>query len=352
MYNLFAERFKSARMLNGMSLQDLADKLNNKVSRQALHKYEKGEVIPDSEMIAYLCEALNVKPDYFFRETKVELGELEFRKLKRLPVKEQHKIIEHTKDVLSRYLELEEIIGIETKFVNPLKGWATISSFEDVEKASVAVRKDWKLGSDPIYNTLELLEDNHIKVVEVKSEDSFDGMQTWVNGNVPVIAINISRLKSTDRIRFTVLHELGHLLMPLEGVAEAQKERFCHQFAAAMLFPKDTAEKELGATRKKLFVQELGALKQQYGISIQALVYRAKDLGIISETYVRQFMFLMVHNNWKVIEPIQYTGVEESQRFNQLLFRALAEDLISMNKAAVLNNQSLIEFRKQIMVVG
>ena len=63
-------------------------------------------------------------------------------------------------------------------------------------------------------------------------------------------------------------------------------------------------------------------------------------------------MFLMVHNNWKAIEPIQYTGVEESQRFNQLLFRALAEDLISMNKAAVLNNQSLIEFRKQIMVVG
>ena len=352
MNQLFAERFKSARLLNGLSLQDLADKLNTKISRQSLHKYEKGEVIPDSEMIGYLCEALNVKPDFFFRETKVELGVVEFRKLQKLPSKEQNKVIEITRDILARYLELEEIIGIETKFNNPLKGLKTISSLEDVEEASIRVREEWDLGLDPISNTIELLEDNHIKVVVVNSEDAFDGLQTWVNGNIPVIAINRSHLKSTDRIRFTVLHELGHLLMPLEGLEEKIKERYCHQFAAAMLFPKDTAEKELGATRKKLFVQELGALKQQYGISIQALVYRAKDLGIISETYVRQFMFLMVHNNWKAIEPIQYTGVEESQRFNQLLFRALAEDLISMNKAAVLNNQSLIEFRKQIMVVG
>ncbi len=352
MNELFAERFKSARMLNGMSLQDLANKLTTKISRQALHKYERGEVIPDSEMLIHLCEALNVRPDYFFRDTKVELSVPEFRKLKRLPVKEQHRIMEHTKDVLARYLELEEIIGIETKFTNPLEDWDVISSFEDIEKASIKVRKAWKLGSDPIYNTLELLEDNHIKVVTINSEDSFDGMQTWVNNNVPVIAINIARLKSTDRIRFTVLHELGHLLLPLSGVAEAQKERFCHQFAAAMLIPRETAEKELGKHRKKLFVQELGALKQQYGISIQALVYRARDLGIISDTYVKQFMYLMVHNQWKVIEPIQYTGVEESHRFNQLLFRALAEDLISMSKAAVLNNQSLIDFRKQIMVVG
>ena len=98
-------------------------------------------------------------------------------------------------------------------------------------------------------------------------------------------------------------------------------------------------------------MQELGELKKQYGISIQALAYRAKDLGIISESYVKQFMFLMVHNQWKINEPIQYTGLEASNRFTQLLFRALAEDQISMNKAAVLNNQSLSEFRKQIMVV-
>ncbi|GAB1473163.1 hypothetical protein MASR2M69_06040 [Bacteroidota bacterium] len=79
MNKIFSERFKSARILNGFSLQDLADKLGNKISRQALHKYEKGDVIPDSEMISHLSKALNVRPDFFFRDTKIELGDLEFR---------------------------------------------------------------------------------------------------------------------------------------------------------------------------------------------------------------------------------------------------------------------------------
>jgi Zn-dependent peptidase ImmA (M78 family)/transcriptional regulator with XRE-family HTH domain len=351
MKQLFAERLKSARMLNGFSLQDLENKINKKVTRQSLHKFEKGELIPDSEMLSYLCEALNVKADYFTRDTKIEFGELEFRKLKKLPVKEQQKIIEKSKDILSRYIELEEIIGIPTNFDNPLKGWSVIHSFDDVEKAALEVRSIWQLGNDPISNGIELLEDNHIKVITIESDNSFDGMQTWVNNTIPVIVLNRSNLKSDDRLRFTLFHELGHTLMNLEGLQDNTKEKYCHQFAASMLFPEAAAKKELGEKRNKLYIQELGEIKKQYGISIQAIMYRAKDLGIVTESYLRQFMYIMGHNQWKVNEPVQYIGSESSNRFNQLLFRALAEDLISMNKAAVLNNQSLLEFRKQIMIV-
>jgi Zn-dependent peptidase ImmA (M78 family)/transcriptional regulator with XRE-family HTH domain len=352
MNKLFSERFKSARILNGLSLQDLTDALGNKISRQALHKYEKGEVIPDSEMISHLSKALHVQPDFFFRDTKIELGDLEFRKLTKLPVKEQHRIVEYTKDVLSRYLELEEILGLETNFKNPLKDFSVIFSFDDIEKAVLKVRESWNLGLDPIYNSIELLEDNHIKVILVKSEDSFDGMQTWLNQTIPVIVINENKLKSADRIRFTVLHELGHLLLPLGNLPDKIKERYCNQFAAAMLIPKVAIQNELGISRKKLFlVQELGELKKQYGISMQALMYRCKDLNIISESHLNQLVFIVMHNGWKVVEPVQYIGREESNRFTQLLFRALAEELISINKAAVLNNQSLIDFRKQITIV-
>jgi Zn-dependent peptidase ImmA (M78 family) len=348
---LFAERFRSARLYNGFSLQDLAEKMGNRVTRQALHKYEKGEVVPDSEMLGYLAEAMGVRPDFFFRETRVEIGPVEFRKLKRLPVKEQNRIIEHTKDVLRRYLELEEIIGLEIRFKNPLAGCSVIGSFADVERAALKVREFWKLGSDPISNCIELLEDNHIKVIELESHNDFDGMQTWVNGSIPVIVINCSQMKSTDRVRFTVLHELGHLLLPLNDLPVKEKETFCHQFAAAMLIPRETAEKELGKNRNKLFVQELGFLKKQYGISIQALVRRAHDLGIIGGSYLKQFLFLMDHQGWMVKEPHGYEGVEKSNRFDQLLLRALAEELVSISKAAALANKTLIEYRKQLQVV-
>jgi transcriptional regulator with XRE-family HTH domain len=285
MNKLFSERFRSARILNGFSLQDLADTLGNTISRQALHKYEKGEAIPDSEMIGLLSKALHVQPDFFFRNTKIALGNLAFRKRTKLPVKEQNKIVEHIKDVLARYLELEEILGIETNFDNPLKNFPVISSIEAIEEVALQVRKSWNVGSGPIYNTIELLEDNHIKVILVHSEDGFDSMQTWLNQTIPVIVINESKLKSPDSIRFTVLCELAHLLLPLGGLSNKLKERYCNQFAATML------------------------------------------------------------------TPVQYTGLEESNRFTQLLFRALAEEYISVSKAAVLNNQSLLDFHKQIAIV-
>ena len=92
MKEIFSERFKSARLMKGFSLQDLADALDNKVSRQALHRYEKGEVIPDAEKINLLGKVLNVNPDYFFRSTKVEFGEIEFRKLSKMPQKEAWRV--------------------------------------------------------------------------------------------------------------------------------------------------------------------------------------------------------------------------------------------------------------------
>jgi Zn-dependent peptidase ImmA (M78 family)/DNA-binding XRE family transcriptional regulator len=349
----FAERLKSARTMAGLSLQDLAERLQNRVTRQALHKYEKGEIMPDSEMVGLLCEALGVRPDYFFRKAEVNLEKVEFRKHQKFPVKEKKSIIEKTRDFLSRYIELEEILGINTAFnlgfeVEP------IHTKEDVEKAAVALRSHWKLGTDPIFNLIELLEDNHIKVIEIETEDDgLEGVSAMVNGSIPVIVLNrgtAQRKKPLDRIRFTAMHELAHVILPLDNFTEKEREKFCHYFAAAMLLPKDIVAKEIGESRSKLMIQELGGLKLQYGISIQAIAYRLKDLKVISESYFKQFMFMMTHLGYRVDEPFPYPGYEESNRFNQLLFKALGEEYISMSKAASLKNKKLAEFRSEYLV--
>ncbi len=350
--NQFAERLKSARVMAGLSLQDLAEKLQNQVSRQALHKYEKGEFMPDSKMIGLLCEALGVRQDYFYRKNVVELGEIEFRKFTRYSAKEKNSLIEKAKDVLSRYLELEEILNIDSRFRLSFKE-APIRSNEQVEEVAIKLRKDWKLGTDPIFNLIELLEDHNIKVIEIESDDGVDGLSAWANnGQVPVIVLNNNKLKSLDRKRFTALHELAHLLMNFEGLTEKQKEKYCHYFAAAMLLPKETIKKEVGESRSKLLLPELGGIKKQYGISMQATAYRLKDLGIISEAYFKQFMFFINQSGFKVEEPYSYEGQEKSRRFHQLLFRALGEEVISMSKAASLNNQKLAEFRNEHLMVA
>jgi transcriptional regulator with XRE-family HTH domain len=178
---LFGTRFKSARLRSGLSLQDLASRLENKITRQALHRYEKGEVTPNSEMIGRLCEIMGVRPDYFFRDTRIELGALEYRKLQNLSVRDEHRIIEQAREYLSRYLELEEILGLENQFVNPLNDFGTVASLEDVARAAARVREQWGLGNSAVVNLAGFLEDMHIKVVEIDIETHFNGMQTWVN---------------------------------------------------------------------------------------------------------------------------------------------------------------------------
>jgi len=351
MSQLFAERLKSARMMNGLSLQELSDKLENRVSRQAIHKYENGQVIPDSEMLNFLCEALGVRPDYFTREYLVELGSISFRKIQKLPIKEQSSIIERTREVLERYIELEEIMGINKPFEQP--GMiSSITSEKDIENAANNVREAWKLCDNPIPNVIELLENNNIKVILLNAGDEFDGLQTWVNGKkIPIIVLNTGKLKSSDRIRFSAFHELGHLLLPLDGITEKMAEKYCHTFAGAMLFPESAAKKELGEKRNKISIQELGLIKQQYGISLQALIYRLCDLDIISAYYKSYYYQYIVQMGWKVEEPYKYEGKEISSRFDQLLFRALSEELISLSKAASLNNMKLSEFRTKTMAV-
>jgi Zn-dependent peptidase ImmA (M78 family)/DNA-binding XRE family transcriptional regulator len=352
MSQLFAERLKSARMMNGLSLKELSDKLENRVSRQAIHKYENGEVVPDSEMLNFLCEVLGVRPDYFTRETLIELGEISFRKIEKLSTKEQSSIIERTREVLERYIELEEIMGINKPFEQP-KMISSITSVSDIEEAANNVRKTWKLGDNPIPNVIELLENKNIKIIQVNAGVEFDGLQTWINNEkIPVIVLNKGKLKSSDRIRFSAFHELGHLLLPLDGISEKLAEKYCHTFAGAMLFPKSAAKKELGEKRSNISIQELGLIKKQYGISLQAIVYRLKDLGIISAYYMSYYYKYIIQMGWKVEEPYEYEGKEKSNRFDQLLFRALSEELISFSKAASLDNMKLSEFRTKTQAVG
>jgi Zn-dependent peptidase ImmA (M78 family) len=114
-----------------------------------------------------------------------------------------------------------------------------------------------------------------------------------------------------------------------------------------MLLPEKTLKAELGNHRNKLSMNELGNIKKQYGISMQAIAMRAKDCSITNEHYTKQFFFMFKQMNWRVDEPFDYEGVEKSNRFEQLLFRALIEEQVSISKAASLTNKSVAEFKKE-----
>lgn len=344
----FAERLKSARIMKGFSLQDLANELGNNVTKQALSKYENGLMKPDSEGLSLLCRALDVRPDYFQRESNISLGVVEFRKLQKLSVKEKERVEQRTLDALERYYELEDLMGLENDFKNPLKG-RKIKTLSDINAAAEFLRDQWALGRDPIKNVVELLEANGIKVIELASDLAFNGLSTFVNKKHPVVVLNARLKHHLDRKRFTALHELGHLVLEFNAALDDKlKESYCHAFASAMLMPEGYFKKALGENRQRIVLQELVFLKMEFGASVQAILYRAKALGIISESYFKYYMTYLSAKNMKKDEPWKLPGNEQSNRFRQLLYRAIGEEIISTSKAAALANLKVADLRDEL----
>ena len=338
----FGNRLKTARKMAGLSMEDLVKRAGGVVTKQSISKYEKGSMKPSSDVLIRLASALGVKPEYFFRDSSIELSGVQFRKRAKLSAKKIESLRQRTIDFLERYIELETILGIEKKFVNPLIN-TSISNYDDVENVALQLRNKWNLGLSPIANLLELLEENGIKVFEVRDIDGFDGLSARVR-DIHVIVIN--KDLSADRIRFTAAHELAHILC--EYPKGSSKEKLCHAFAGAFLLPKSVLERELMKKREQISLWELEEIKKLYGISIQAIVKRASMLGIVSDIYYRNFQMIINQKGWRKKEPIEYEGREEAIRFKQLLHYAVNEEIITLSRGAELANISLSEFREDV----
>lgn len=351
MKHIVAKRIRSARILAGLSYRELAEKMQPRVSHNLLSRYEKEEITPGSEMLIALSKALNVKTDYFLMPFTVEIENVEFRKKSKLPVKKEEAIKQQVTDHIARYLEVESFLQISPKFKNPLAN-VGVENGEDVEEAAEKLLDAWSLGLNGIPHVYEMLEDNEIKIHEIDAPADFDGLSGHANGSIPVIVVN--KNYPAVRKRFTALHELAHLVLQFSGALDhKQKEKLCHRFAGALLLPRKTMFRELGEKRHAVMPIELIPIKENFGISIAAVMARARDLEIVSEHKYREFCIWLNQNpnRKKEIELGDYKGIERSDRFSQLVYRAAAEEVISLSKAANMFNQKLADFREQFMMV-
>jgi len=330
--NIFGNRLKLARKMAGFSLQELADALENRITKQSLNKYEMGLMNPSGEMLVAISNTLKVKPDYFMKRNQVELGEILFRKKASLSKKNEESVIEKVRDYVERYLEIENIVGIKTEFKNPLKN-LVVATKKDVELAAIKLRKEWDLGTDPIPNIIEMLELKGIKLLLIDDVEEIDGLAVFTSSGIPVVVVN-TRNKPIERIRFTIIHELAPLLLNFEKQIAAdpkEVEIFCHLFSSCFLIPSEMLTKLIGsAKRNYIQINELISIKEYYGISLRAIVHRLKELEIIVPSYYERWMVYMSKTYGAKNEPGEYKGEEKSRNFDLLVNRALAEELISL----------------------
>jgi Zn-dependent peptidase ImmA (M78 family)/DNA-binding XRE family transcriptional regulator len=352
-WNHFPRRLAGARKMSGLSLRALSERLEKVVSYQTLSNWEKGKSngLPEMSVLQALSEALNVRLDFLFEPVRAEISQPEFRKRKsRLKAKEEHSVLEQAQVGLDRYLDLEEIAGASVTVQNPLESLSA-ASVEDAEEAARKLRGAWDLGGNPISQVVEMLEERGIRVLEADAPESFDGLAAWA-GDIPFMLVN-RNVQDTCRLRFTLLHELGHLLLQIPDTLEQKEmERICNRFASALLFPAPAFKAHFGERRRHLTLQELISLKEEWGMSIAALAYRAKDLHILSEEGHRRFSIARSQRGFKKVEPGAYAMPERPQRFRQLALRSFAEEVISGTKAASLLNLPYDVFLKDTLIVA
>mgnify|MGYP000376045481 CR=1 FL=1 len=327
------DRIRRARLLQGMSLDGLAQRLGD-ISKQGLNKFEKGDSKPNSTRILQLAKALNVKPEYFFRSDTIELAPLEFRKLSKMPQARQASVREKMHDHLERYEALERCFEAEaTVKVLPAQS-LPVASAEEAEIAAQQLREQLQIGHDAIAHLTELLEDNGVKVALLDGPDDFDGACAATHDNQHVL-IGLNRHRPGERVRFTAAHELGHWVMALPAdMPEKDKESCCHRFAGAFLYPKDRVLQDFGNhQRSRVFAAELLNAKRRYGVSMQVALRRLKDLALLSDAGYRNAYFAFNKHSWRTHEPEPLLP-ERPRRFESLVYRGLAEDLFTPSRAA------------------
>jgi Zn-dependent peptidase ImmA (M78 family)/DNA-binding XRE family transcriptional regulator len=337
---MIGKKLKIARAAAGLSLRDLAASMEGRVTAQAIGKYERDEDMPSSGVLIALARALAVREEYLLSDDEIVLESVEFRKAPKASSKEEAVIQAKTVHLLERYIAIEEMLNLRSvDWEQPRSAPHPIANLHDAEDAARSVRDDWGLGYDPIPKLAELLEERGIKILSLDLDD-IDGLAAKVRrkdrGDARVIVIK----KSTwsERKRFNLAHELGHMVIAPD--AKINEEKAAHRFAGAFLIPADSLRTEVGANRSTISLGELVALKERFGVSLQAIVYRCKDLGIIGQAeFVRQFQ-VFTERGWRSA-PFEEPGrmepeLEEPRRFERLCYRALAERVIGEARAAEL----------------
>jgi len=353
---IFSRRLKQARTMARLSLRELSEAIGNKVSYNALSKYEKGEMMPGGEVLAAIAAALKQPADFFFRAFCVELVNINFRKRMKLAASEEESIVEKARDFFERYTEIEQLLGCAIKYKPPFDTKRVVSDLASAEEMANELRqKHWKLGTDPLPNIHELLELHGIKVHEAQTNDeAFDGFSGMANDQ-PVVVIASWLDKNLPRKRMTEVHELAHVILKIpDSIQGRDLERLINRFAGALLLPKESFVDMFGKNRQMIALGELIQIKAYFGVSIMAIMKRAEQLQLISPAVYKRFCIFANNQKWREVgEPgdEKYRGDESHGRFRQIVFRAVAEGSISSSRGAAYLKIGLDEFRGEFQQI-
>lgn len=299
-----------ARERAGYTQSDLADEVA--MSQGEISKFETGIKIPSEEQVRRLASHLHMPVEFFFiSESKRDFGSGCVYHRKRQSASENK--LRYLLALLNvRRIHIKQLLAAVTPKNEYSFEHLDIDEYKaDAGRVAQALRAIWQLPPGPIQNVIRLIENaGGIVFKENFGTDRIDALSQWLPGLPPIFMVN-SRIP-TDRLRWTLTHEVGHIVMhrfPTDSM-----EREADEFAAEFLMPASQIKPQLfGVTLPKL-----ASLKPHWRVAMSALLRRAGDLGTVTPRTKQYLWTQMGMRGFRKHEPVDIPP-EEPTLLRELL---------------------------------
>lgn len=309
-----------ARRARGLTQARLAELAA--VPPASLSRHEAGTLGVSADSLARLAAALDYPAGFFCRKPTLlgtGGGAVFHRKQQSLPTK---KLYQAHACAETRRLEITTLLNSLGDTPPSMPEYPVELFDDDPAKIARSVRAAMDIPPGPISNLTETLERNGCMVVGHDfGSRQLDGFSQ--RPQYPPIFMHLNNELPPDRWRWTLAHELGHLVMHFDPMAAPRTvEAQANLFAAELLTP----AREIGPMLDGLTFQKLGGLKREWRVSMQALITRACQLGAISERQRYSMFARLSKAGYRTREPATLDPpVEKPAWMKQLAQRHFAE---------------------------
>jgi Zn-dependent peptidase ImmA (M78 family) len=226
-----------------------------------------------------------------------------FRSLVRVPVPERERARAYAVVLSEVVRELERILELPETKIAPLEALRPDTPMKDVEAAAMQARSLWRVPSGPVANVTAMAESRGVVVVAVG--DFHPGIDAFTLNDPerPVVVLCSDKGVATRR-RFDLAHEIAHIVLHSERAEKPRwQEAQAHRFASAFLMPAEEIHDYLPERGDDL--RALEQIAHDWGVSMQAAMIRARDLGRIDEMEFIRGMKRMSAAGWRRREPVE-----------------------------------------------
>ncbi len=303
----------------GISQTELANRVG--IAQGTLSKIEQGLKEVTEEFVDRLSQALNCHRSFFSLPERLYGGPVSaspmYRKKSSIGIKTIDKLIAELNVRIAHIRKLLQFVDFQPELPFPH------FDPEEYERGAITVaqylRRTWYVPTGPIRNLVELLERAGCIIIDCDMDDSgLSGVSYNIHGLPPLIFIN--KNQPLDRYRFTLAHELGHLIM--HQCPNPKMEEEANAFAAEFLMP----EKDISIYLSNITIESSAALKPFWRTSMASLIYRARSLGKISESQYIYIWRLMSAKGYKIDEPVKLQRLGEEPSILKELFEKMRVD--------------------------